>query len=1025
MTRFVRNGHGIDRRSFALPGTVLVWMWMAAAAWAQPGLVRNRVIKVPPGESRSFIFTNKQTAFFYGETGRLNQSAFQGFSVMTYEFLEDYILQVDGVTLARETAESEVYPDRLVRRYKKSGIGEELTLLDSVNVLVLELRAPGPRKFSFLPGVSGPSRPTAFEAYWEEGPGILFISQKSRLQEADHSKYPKWMGITSVPPGKFFLDPEANASFAPLFAAPAYVPGALTVDGVDTVRVFVIVGFTPEEIANTVEVAKQKWRALIKRRRNRFNLLFRDAYFRSEDGRFDLALDWAKTSLDALIMNQGGKGIFAGLPWFNNYWGRDTFISLPGATLVTGRFDEARQILQSFASRQLTDSTDRRYGRIPNRITPEEAIYNTADATAWFVRSAWQYVRVSGDTAFARQIFPVIRRSVEGALRYRVDEHGFLTHGDAETWMDAVGPKGPWTPRGNRAVEVQALWYAQLRAAERFARLVGEVGLAEKWRALAERVRHSFFAAFWDNRRNRLFDHLDADGTPDLQLRPNQILALTLPEDELVPAQEAQQVLATVVRRLTYPYGVGSLWKGDPNFHPFHHYPPFYVPDAAYHNGLVWTWLAGPVITAMVRFGYEGLAWKLMQSTATQILDWGAAGTQSELLEAVPRPGQERPRLSGTASQAWNLAEFIRNTYEDFLGVHGDALAQTLRLRPQLPPGLRQVDFRVRVGDWPLLVSYRESAERFICRIESSGAGSGLLLDLEWRRGGLRTTVHLADEDRTEVVLDRCGRRALVNGRPAEAVRAVVPPQAPPPAFADPTLPDTLPVLQPPPYRLLSCGEVKRRNPAAGVLADQWDPAGDDTGPSGRYVYPRNPNFQPGILDLRRLRVAADSGAVYFALRFRNLVQPGWHPEYGFQLTYAAIAIDTDGEPGSGAHDVGMNANYRLPDDFGYERIIYVGGGLRVNDARGKILAEYLPGDRSCAFGDVPARTVAFAIPVSILGRPSRRWRFAVLVGAQDDHGGAGLGDFRNVAREAGEWTGGGGDHDRSNVNVYDVLLPR
>jgi glycogen debranching enzyme len=999
----------------------------ASATLSQPSLVRSKVIKVPQGESRSFIFTNKQTAFFYGETGQLNASAFQGFSVMTYDFLEDYLIEVDGELLERGKAEAEVYPDRVVRRYVERGLQEEVTLLDSVDVLVVELRAPGPRRVKLLAGVSGPSQPTAFETYWEPDEGILFIAQRARLQESNHSRYPKWMGITSVPRGTFSFDPETNASFAPLFGAPTYVPGSLTVGDVDTVRIFFVVGFSPEGIRELVQLARKKWRALLKERRNRFNRLLNDSRFRSNDARFNFALDWAKVSLDALIMNQGGKGIFAGLPWFNNYWGRDTFISLPGAVLVTGRFEEARDILHSFARHQLTDSGDVRYGRIPNRITPEESIYNTADGTAWFVKSAWQYVRASGDSGFAREIFPVIKRSIEGALKYRVDEQGFLTHGDAETWMDAAGPDGPWSPRGNRAVEIQALWYAQLRGGERFARLVGEVGLAEKWRALAERVRLSFYAAFWDETQGRLFDHLNIDGTPDRQLRPNQIFALTVPGDDLVPPSAARQVLATVVQELTYPYGVGSLWKGDPNFHPFHHYPPFYVPDAAYHNGLVWTWLAGPVITAMVQLGYVDLAWELMQSTATQILDWGAVGTQSELLEAMPRPGEERPRPSGTASQAWNLAEFVRNTYEDFLGVQGDALSKRLRLRPVLPRGLRQVTFSLRVGDWPMQVSYDEGEDRFVCRLESSVKDLDLTLDLEWRRAGMGTVVSLSGAGLTEVVLDRRGRRAAVNGRPVN-VLDVKPSMSDstqePLAFADPTLPDSLPVLRPPPYPLLSGPQVKATNRDATVIVDLVDAVGDDTGPNGRYVYPRNPNFQPGILDLLGLRVAADSGNVYFKLRFRNLVQPGWHPEYGFQLTYAAVAIDRDGVPGLGARDVGMNANYRLPADFGFERIVFVGGGLRVVDEKGKILAEHIPSDRAFALGDVRRKSIEFALPVSILGQPDARWRFAVLVGAQDDHGGAGLGEFRDVGREASEWTGGGGDHDSGNANVYDVLLP-
>ena len=41
--------------------------------------------------------------------------------------------------------------------------------------------------------------------------------------------------------------------------------------------------------------------------------------------------------------------ILAGFHWFAD-WGRDTFIALPGLLLCTGRFDEAREVLETFAA---------------------------------------------------------------------------------------------------------------------------------------------------------------------------------------------------------------------------------------------------------------------------------------------------------------------------------------------------------------------------------------------------------------------------------------------------------------------------------------------------------------------------------------------------------------------------------------------------------------------------------------------------------------------------------------------------
>jgi len=45
-----------------------------------------------------------------------------------------------------------------------------------------------------------------------------------------------------------------------------------------------------------------------------------------------------------------------------------------------------------------------------------------------------------------------------------------------------------------------------------------------------------------------------------------------------------------------------------------------------------------------------------------------------------------------------------------------------------------------------------------------------------------------------------------------------------------------------------------------------------------------------------------------------------------------------------------------------------------------------------------------------------------VVAGAQDDHGGAGIGEFRDVHAERGEWNGGGKLFD-DEPNVYDDLV--
>lgn len=69
---------------------------------------------------------------------------------------------------------------------------------------------------------------------------------------------------------------------------------------------------------------------------------------RSNLDTLDEALAWLLLTTDELVTDQQGKGIYAGLPWFNEYWGRDMFISMPGAVLVNGQFETAKEILADF-----------------------------------------------------------------------------------------------------------------------------------------------------------------------------------------------------------------------------------------------------------------------------------------------------------------------------------------------------------------------------------------------------------------------------------------------------------------------------------------------------------------------------------------------------------------------------------------------------------------------------------------------------------------------------------------------------
>jgi hypothetical protein len=983
-------------------------------------------------ESREVGYSNKQAGHYYTLTHGYHTSGWMGWTVMDRRLMDDYEITVNGINLLRTRAEARVSvkPHQLTRRYP-SGIEETFTLLDGINAIVIDIIVPGEiAEPVFRPRFTDSFDPEDYIV--KEGNGSVLIGRKSFLRENEVPAFPVWLAVSALPDFSWMLGDRIPKRESDMIGSRSFAPVELAIQPGQrsfAYRFVVAAGYTEDEAASIAADVAMNADALIEARKQRMQELLHTSSIRTANERFNKALAWTRIAMDALVMNQTGYGIYAGLPWFNNYWGRDTFISFPGAVLVTGEFSEAREILTSFAAFQDTDPDSPTYGRIPNRITTQSVIYNTADGTPWFIRELYEYFRYTADSSLIRELYPVIRISIDGALKNFTDGNSFLTHADADTWMDAVGPDGPRSPRGNRAVDIQYLWYRQLTDGAAIAALNSDRENAQKWREIAEKVKENFNRTFIDPATSLIHDHLKEDGTPDTKVRPNQIFAFDLIDSDEVRRQSLRSVLG----ELTYPWGVASLSLNDTNFHPFHHYAPYYVQDAAYHNGIVWTWLIGRVIEAAVRYNLQDVVYEVTENMVGQILDRGAVGTFSELLDAFPREGETTPRLSGTFTQAWNLAEFLRSAYQDYLGLHPDLPSRTLHIKPQLPAAFGRTEAIFPFGNESIRITYDQNSEYANLLIDPSGLRTSLTLSVVWGPKGtdphnVAIQIEPGDTARLsigkEYVTANQGadtlpvKSKLLSGYKDKYSVDII-------SLAKPVWKDYWTAMKGPDHPILLHGEVKRDEEDKRILFDKTDPEFDDTGASGTYVYPLNPNFREGILDITRFTVYAGKKHTYFSLKFRNLHDPGYHPYYGFQLTYAAILIDR-GTDEPGLRNAGVNSLYNLEPEAGnFDRAIYVGGGFRIVDGSGNILCEYLPAPEDVVnpLGDISTATVSFAIPNLYLGKATDAWRFLVLVGAQDDHGGAGIGVFRNVEADPGEWHGGGKLHP-ADPNVYDFIFP-
>jgi predicted glycogen debranching enzyme len=359
-----------------------------------------------------------------------------------------------------------------------------------------------------------------------------------------------------------------------------------------------------------------------------------------------------------IVRRADTNSIIAGYPWFAD-WGRDTMISLPGLATALGRYELAAGILRTYAG-----FADR--GMLPNCFPDggEAPQYNTADATLWMFQALDDYLQATPDPDLARELFPILMTIIHAhsdGTRYgiRVDPtDGLLRAGEPGTqltWMDAKYGDQVFTPRIGKPVEINALWLNALDVAMRLAAELRHLDDKRFCQSLLARASSSF-GRFWNEEHACLYDVIDVDGgrSLDARVRPNQILAVSLPCCALSP-QQMRAVVDCCGRELLTSYGLRSLSPKDPAY--IGRYAGDGLQrDAAYHMGTVWAWLLGPFVRAHYRVHGDARRAQSFLDPLAQQLNSDCVGTLSEIFD-----GDAPHSARGCFAQAWSVAEILRS----------------------------------------------------------------------------------------------------------------------------------------------------------------------------------------------------------------------------------------------------------------------------------------------------------------------------------------------------------------------------
>ena len=361
------------------------------------------------------------------------------------------------------------------------------------------------------------------------------------------------------------------------------------------------------------------------------------------DKKTEIAYLCAQKSFDDLTIDlETREGIYAGLPWFFQYWSRDELISLKAAILSRDYY-AAKKIIIKYLKNIQDD------GRLFS-IYPNMGL-KSADASGWLFKRIYDFIQIlSEKNSLSTKLKKEELELIKNKLTFCIEniENNFMKEGlvynnALETWMDTSYNDNN---REGFNIEIQALFLNMYRTLYIVSGLLGEkkaklVETKYKEDNLKQKVRERFFA-----------DGNLRDNLGNTFIRPNVFIAYYV-YPELLTKEEWINAFKITLNKLWLGWGgLSSINKDSSLFIETYTGENNY----SYHHGDSWFFINNMAAICMNKLDSTLFAkqiQKILEASTSEILFSGYLGNHAELSSA------SELKSEGCRDQSWSAALFI------------------------------------------------------------------------------------------------------------------------------------------------------------------------------------------------------------------------------------------------------------------------------------------------------------------------------------------------------------------------------